>query len=274
MQPRDSDLFLRDFHAQFPGATTHIMARSTSAQGSSYKLLANEVPVTSTPLTVLDLACGDGYLLHLLSQRAQPNLRLIGVDMSEHELQAARQRLDSDVTLHHEQAQQLSLSDSSVDIVVCHMALMLMSALDEVVAELHRILAPNGTFAAVIGGAKQPAGPVLTAFSTVLGELIRESGNIPPNLGDSRSYDIAGLQQVFNSASGFTELAAQEIILQLDGTPVEVMQFFSHSYNVFALGAARSLFEERMLAALETIQDSSGRVPFELAVIKLRCRVL
>ena len=49
-----------------------------------------EVLVPDTePLTVLDLGCGAGALLQLLPRRRQPGLRLIGVDMSPHELKWA-----------------------------------------------------------------------------------------------------------------------------------------------------------------------------------------
>jgi SAM-dependent methyltransferase len=271
MQGIDPETFLRDFHAQFPGATTQIMARGTSDAGSSYDLLTNEVPVTTASLTVLDLACGDGYLLDLLRRRAHPQLHLIGVDMSEHELQAARQRLGPDVPLYHERAQQLSFPDATVDVVLCHMALMLMAPLDDVVAELRRILVPNGIFAAIIGASRQPPGPVLTAFATILQDLLQQSGRIPPDLGDPRSHDSVGLQEVFNATSGFTQLTLKDVTLQLDGTPVQVVQFLSHAYTVFALGGVRGAFEERMLAALEHIQDARGRVPFAVGVVKLRC---
>ena len=41
------------------------MARGQSSQGSSYEILANEVPQASPPLNVPDPGCGSGYLLEL-----------------------------------------------------------------------------------------------------------------------------------------------------------------------------------------------------------------
>jgi ubiquinone/menaquinone biosynthesis C-methylase UbiE len=51
------------------------------------------------------MACGNGPLLTLLAGRGQPDLRLIGVDMSQGELDAARSTLPGDVSLLKERAQ-------------------------------------------------------------------------------------------------------------------------------------------------------------------------
>lgn len=51
------------------------------------------------PLTVLDLACGDGALLQLLARREQQGLHRVGVDMSLHELERARANLPPRVEL-------------------------------------------------------------------------------------------------------------------------------------------------------------------------------
>lgn len=89
-----NEIFLKNFHAQLPGCTSQTMAsHRTSAEKSSYELLADLVPTDSKSLTVLDLACGDGYLLSLLESRNQTGLELHGIDTSESELGAAKKRL-------------------------------------------------------------------------------------------------------------------------------------------------------------------------------------
>jgi trans-aconitate methyltransferase len=108
----DSDDFLQSFHSLNPGVTTKVFAQAKICGGkSSYDLLVDTLPDDGAPLKVVDLGCGDGFLLELLGKRHSKKLHLIGVDMSESELHAARSRLASqEVTLLCEKAHHLSIS--------------------------------------------------------------------------------------------------------------------------------------------------------------------
>jgi len=115
--------FLQSFHSLHPGVTSQIFAQTRIGRGkSSYELLVDTLPDDGAPLKVVDLGCGDGFLLELLGKRHSKKLHLIGVDMSEAELHAARGRLASfEVTLLCEKAHNVSLSDSSVDYRICYL---------------------------------------------------------------------------------------------------------------------------------------------------------
>lgn len=271
MTDNQAHTFLQAFHAQHPGVTTHIAARGQSPRGSSYDILASEVPTDHRPLTVLDLACGDGYLLELLQRRHQPNLQLIGADMSAGELAVARQRLGPNILLLNEPAQQLSVAAGSVDIVLCHLALMLMTPLDEILTELRRILKPGGLFSAIVNPAHQTPTPVIHAFGSLLYEFIRTSGRVPPDLGDHRTHDRPGLALLFAPANGFTDLTLDEVATQLDGTPVEVADFFANSYNVFALGDLREAFIAQLEVRLGEFVNEAGIVPFTTSAVQIQC---
>jgi len=268
----DPDAFLHAFHARHPGVTVNLMARGTSPQGSSYEILANEVPQAAPGLTVLDLGCGSGYLLELLQRREQPGLQLIGADMSAEELALARQRLGTDVSFLHEPAQRLSLPTASVDVVLCHMALMLMAPLEPVVAELRRVLRPQGLFSAVVNAYSQTPTPVVRTFGGLLHETIQQGGPVPPDLGDARMHNQDGIKAVFSPENGFDQLTLEEVPVQLSGTLEQVADFFGSSYNVFALGDRRGEFMRRLHAGLEPLQEADGQVPFAMTTLKLRCR--
>ena len=69
-----AETYLQDFHQRQVGATSaafaHLPASSPAGSwASSYDVLTSLVPAVDTPLTVLDLACGDGHLLGLLAAR-------------------------------------------------------------------------------------------------------------------------------------------------------------------------------------------------------------
>src|SRR5262245_45424737 len=129
---RDAEVWLEDWHDRHPGATSRALARG---RPSPYERLASFVRPGQS---VLDLACGDGYLLD--RHRAAGAATLAGLDLSAGELAAARERLGGAATLVQGRAQSMPFPDESFDLVTCHMALMLMRPVDEVVSEVRRVL--------------------------------------------------------------------------------------------------------------------------------------
>lgn len=73
--------------------------------------------------------------------------------MSATELQAAHTRLANRSVLLNERAQCLSIATGSVDAVVSHLALMLMSDIEQVLEEIHQVLAKGGQLSAIVGRA-------------------------------------------------------------------------------------------------------------------------
>ncbi|HEY8768663.1 MAG TPA: class I SAM-dependent methyltransferase [Dehalococcoidia bacterium] len=159
IQPSEEDWneHLLEYHRRFPGATPRGLAYYRTSQGSaSYDLLVDVAVAAQRQkrgaLRLLDLACGDGYLVELCLQRLGDGARITGVDMSERELSAARERLRGHrVSLLDGKAQDLPLADASVDAVISHMAFMLTVPVEPVVHEIARVLSPGGVFSAVIG---------------------------------------------------------------------------------------------------------------------------
>src|SRR5579859_4611556 len=94
----DWNNFLLDCHNSKPGKTPLAFDPWKTADGmTSYDLLVdiakNVRPPDGHPLRLLDLACGDGYLIELCLDRMAGNARILGIDMSVGELTAARRRL-------------------------------------------------------------------------------------------------------------------------------------------------------------------------------------
>lgn len=163
-------------------------------------LSADVALLPHAPRRILDLACGDGYLLALLARKF-PKARLIGIDMSPEELAAARERVQSAAELQLAHAAALPLEDAYCDAVTCHLALMLMEDAPSIVRELGRVLVPGGIFAAVLNG-----------------RLAVEAAEDPPPLfiGDSRIQSAEDLQELF--VEQFRDVRIEEAVLALDGT--------------------------------------------------------
>ena len=111
---------------------------------SSYDLLTEAM--RGGPEPVLDLACGDGYLVELL----RPNHACIGLDWSEAELSAARRRLGQGSTLVRANAASLPIATATLGTVGSHYSLMLLQPLEGVLADLARVLRPGGLLATVL----------------------------------------------------------------------------------------------------------------------------
>ena len=82
-----TERYLAGFHDANPGVTSRAFAQqAVSGAGqsfaSTYHALLSALPDTGTPITVLDLACGDGHLLGLLAGSSAAGHTLIGVDLS------------------------------------------------------------------------------------------------------------------------------------------------------------------------------------------------
>ena len=208
-----AESFLTDFHDARPGLTAKVLGALPvvfrgSEFPSSYAVLSAAVPKSGAPIQVLDLACGDGFLLSMLAARSQPGLALCGVDMNSSELKLARTHLPSTVDLRQSRAQELPFASESFDYVLSHLALMLMDDAEQVLREVRRVMKPGAIFAAIIGGSPPPS----AAFEAYVEVLARH----PPReefseirFGDRRFRHPEGIQEILSLA--FQNVLVEEI---------------------------------------------------------------
>ena len=234
---RTAESFLLAFHRAHPGCTAEAFARGRiDGRGSSYDLLADLVPADLGDQRVLDLACGDGHLLELLTARGIPARQLVGVDLSEDELRRARERaaLRSAAWLRG-RGQALPLADRSVARVLSHLGVMLMDDVEQVVAECVRVLRPGGLVAAVVGGGPK-VGDSFELFLDLLAPILRRAGSHAPRLGDRRFRHLDGLNALLGRDAGFDgPPRVDDFRVDLGGTPDAVWKSLSTIYEMYAL---------------------------------------
>ncbi len=269
LPPSSPEAFLAAFHDTTPGLTSEAFGALPALfrgqlHPSSYAVLAAAVPAPAHATRVLDVACGDGFLLGLLAARQQTAFELHGVDLSHGELALARERLGNAAQLRQARAQALPYADGHFDCVLSHMALMLMDDAPRVLAELHRVMKPGATLAAIVG-APAPASPVIEAFREVIARFPRQPHLAGLRFGDARFRSHDGLAELL--ADDFQDVCIEDVRLGLRLTPGAAWQWFTRMYDIHLMDAAdRDAARAAFTACVAPQVDADGLLPFPQAM--------
>jgi SAM-dependent methyltransferase len=188
--------------------------------------------------------------------------------MSQAELDIARASLPDSVQLLRQRAQDISLSSGSVDIVVSHMALMLMDDIETVTKEIRRILRTGGTLAAVVGRTFLLG----EAFDIFLERFKHIAKNDAPllSIGDRRTRSSEGWVELLEPH--FSDLRFEDLDVPLCLSPDELWISLVETYDVDRLSeASRHRLKEELIRALERLQNSDGKIKTGWGLRLIRC---
>lgn len=254
--------FLIRAHNHSPGMTSRVFGPARSQVGlSSYEHLVEALGIDSQTPAILDVACGDGRLLAQLRRR-WPGSRLSGVDISSSELTAARLRPElACAELLCARAQALPFEEQCFDVIVSHLAFMLMGEVDTVVSELFRVLLPRGLLAFIVPGKwASGAGPLL---ERILRDHLGAQGLQPIEFGDPRMRRKSDLLGVFEKS--FTELACVDLPLVLDGPEPAVWAILESTYSFRSLPPMeQAIVASRFHSLVEPLVRPDMTVPLRL----------
>ena len=185
--------YLDGFHTERPGITESVLSRSMAGFQNPYSWLSRAV--SSSALKVLDVTCGSGAMSRELEA---PDRMVVGLDISSAEIQQAARRSAGPFV----QGDDLSLpfADEAFDAVTCSMGLAVVRPVEQMIAEISRVLKPGGVFAALMP-AERPLGiadlPIAAHLALTLHSLPRFPGalelTVDPILSDH------GLRRVENA---------------------------------------------------------------------------
>ena len=229
---------LRIVHHKHTGFTEACASSCRDKAGrNSYEWLAEIVP-NNKGLRVLDLACGSGTLLKILSDRNQ-NLNLKGIDMCPEELKLAKNLLiNSGVNLIESKAQNLkAINDNSIDIVLCHWALTLMDPIAPVLNEVRRVLTSEGRFAALVDGPMNVVPSYKEVHDLIYSYVQKEIpsyGKI--DLGDPRIRGTESLRNLAHKIFPKANVTIETNVVTIKGPVVQVAEIAAgFFYAVFVL---------------------------------------
>jgi ubiquinone/menaquinone biosynthesis C-methylase UbiE len=132
------------------------------------------VPTIATPVSVglldaanlrtgervLDVACGTGVIARLAAEQVGPGGSVTAIDVAAEMISVAKSTTSSTnprIEWHVSDAASLPLADDSYDVVLCQMGLMFMEDRAAALAEMRRVVAPEGRVVVNTPGAIQPA---------------------------------------------------------------------------------------------------------------------
>jgi SAM-dependent methyltransferase len=257
---------LTAFHEAYAGGAAKVFGRGTLPGGvSSYEWLAGLLD-PQRHRTIVDLACGDGFLLELIREQQGGDARLVGVDMSAAELSLAASRLGADVRLIEADAAQTGIPAASQDAVVSHMALMLMHDVAAVLAEIARILRPGGRFATVVGRRGAERSGAAREFYETLRTVRADEPRPIAWTGDTRIQSNEGIESLF---AAWHRLEVEDSVLTVHVPVAELWPFLEVAYYDVGLlsagGKARMrTYVEQDLAAYCGDGDTSWTFPVRL----------
>ena len=155
--------YLEQFHRDRPGITTDTLGTARHSGIDPYQWAVEALPAG---VRIVDVACGDGPVFHRIRPAAW-----VGVDLSGGELRRARG--GGAGPLVRADAGRLPLADASAPAVVCSMALMIVSPLEPVLAEIRRVLTADGTAVALLPGGRPLTGRDLLRYGELMWRLRR-----------------------------------------------------------------------------------------------------
>ena len=158
---------------------------------------------------VLDVACGTGVIARLAAERVSPTGTVTGIDVAPDMIDVAKSipaSAGSHIEWHVSDAASLPLPDDSYEVVLCQMGLMFMEDRPAALAEIHRVLTPDGRIVVNTPGTIQPAfelmeQAIVEHISPELGGFVRAVFSMhDPDAVATLLHD-AGFRNIFATVS-------------------------------------------------------------------------
>lgn len=225
-------------------------------------------------MRVLDLGSGTGYPAILGAQTVGPTGQVIGLDLAEQMLAAARRKTTvlglTHVTFQTGDVTTLPFEANSFDAVTSRFCLMFLPEIPKAAAEIARVLKPGGWVAAAVWSApeKNPSiGLSMMAIKQVI-ELPPPDPTAPGIFRLAKPGDLAGMLQ----QAGLIDVTDQEFLAEwsyasADEYYTSLMDIAAPIQNLMAqLSPAQTEEVKRLITQAVTPYQKGTRIVFPFAV--------
>lgn len=209
---------------------------------------------------VLDVGCGTGVVARLAAQHVGHGM-VAGLDPNPAMLEVAGEVTpeEMEIAWYQAPAESMPLADDSFDVVLCQMALQFVPDRPTALAEMHRVLAPEGRLALNLPG---PAAPPLQHLAEALGRHIHQqaAGFVGAVFG---LHDEAAIEALLEGA-GFvnTRVSANVKELRVPAPREFMWQYIASTPLADVVGAAgeeaRAALEGDVVAGWTHLVDGDG----------------
>lgn len=231
-------------------------------------------------LRVLDLGSGTGYPALLDAQTVGPSGSVIGLDLAEQMLDAARRKATrlglSNITFRASDVTMLPFEANSFDAITSRFCLMFLPEIPKAAAEIARVLKPGGWLAAAVWSApeKNPSiGLAMAAIKQVI-DLPPPDPAAPGVFRLAKPGDLAGMFQ----QAGLIDVSDQEFLGEwsygsADEYYTSLMEIAAPVQNLMAMltELQRQNVTQRLLEAASQFRRGE-RITFPLAVRMVAAR--
>jgi ubiquinone/menaquinone biosynthesis C-methylase UbiE len=231
-------------------------------------------------MQVLDLGSGTGYPALLGAHTVGPSGSMIGLDLAEHMLAAARRKATtlglSNITFRTGDVTTLPFEANSFDAVTSRFCLMFLPEIPKAAAEIARVLKHGGWVAAAVWSApeKNPSiGLSMEAIRKVV-ELPPPDPTAPGIFRLANPGDLAGMLQ----QAGLVDVTDQEFLAEWSYTSAEeyymsLMEIAAPVQNLMATLSAPQVQEvKRLITQAATQYQRGNRITFPIAVRMVAAR--
>ena len=194
-----------------------------------------------TGLRVLDLGSGTGYPALLAAQTVGPGGSVLGLDLAEHMLDAARRKASSlklsNISFQTGDVTTLPFESASFDSVISRFCLMFLPEIPKAVAEIARVLKLGTWLSAAVWSAPEK-NAYLTTPLTVIKQFIELPPPDPTAPGIFRLAKPGDLMKILHDA-GFNSIVDEEYLAEVRFPPGEayyesLMDIAAPIQNLFA----------------------------------------
>ncbi|NVN91988.1 MAG: methyltransferase domain-containing protein [Desulfuromonadales bacterium] len=228
------------------------------------------IPPALDGCTVLDLGCGTGRDAYLASRLVGPDGFVIGVDMTQEQLEVARRHQASQATQfgfgksnvdfrqgYIEDLASLGITDNSINVVISNCVINLSPQKEKVFSEIFRVLKPGGElyFSDVFAGRRIP----------------QELRNDPVLLGEclGGAMYIEDFRRLLRSLGCLDYRVVSKSPISIDNPGVEakigMIDFYSIKVRAFKLSCLEDICEDygQVASYLGTIPDHPYQFPLD-----------